>query len=168
MVEFHHPEDSRDMGPVAIAREVHKRVMEGGDHDISASLATVKIRDNQFGGMQMKIRFHERLMTGDFVFKGSSQGRSGDDSVMGQMADMQGTKHSMLMEFTDDIGRLSEILKLAYDLNDWEFAELEAASIGGMGGLTDYEFVFETGTTKDEFSRDAIDRAVDSMNRRVL
>jgi hypothetical protein len=156
MVDYHYPEDDRNIGPLVLARRVHKYVMEGGDHNISTQIGTVKIRDNQFGGFQFEIGFHESQAQGTFEFN------AGVDSGS-QIGMKAGTKTTPIQELAPRIGKVAVLMQKVYDANPWEFGELAAASIGGTGQLTDYEFTYETGTTGGSFSRDAMDNAISSM-----
>lgn len=158
MVEYVHLSsefEERNVGPVVVARKVHERIMEGGDSRVVAELADITINDNQFGGFQLKLGFHQRQVDGVFKFDPNVAEREpiGDTT----------SKASTVQELDDEIGLLASLIEEAYGANPWEFASLEAASIGGTGALTDYEFKYETSTSDGRVEKDSMDKAIEKI-----
>jgi len=145
-------EANRVAGPVTIAREVHDVVQSGESEEVSARLASVKVEHNQFGGVQFEIQFHQKQVQSEFTFNAMVAERDpiGDAT----------SKATNIQELSEDIGTLANIIKMAYDTNPWEFAELNAASISGSGALTDYGFVYETGAIEDSYTDEDLERAI--------
>jgi len=150
-------EDDRKLGVVAVARQVYRAVQEAKKEEetvsVSTEMATVRVENNKFGGYQIELNFHESMLTSKFEFFSTG---------------------SRLQEFTDEIGKLAEILEETLDLTQFEFAELEAASIGGLGELTDFEFKYETGTPNNPPEKRTFDerlsevtRSMESVNNRA-
>jgi hypothetical protein len=164
MVDFISVDDTdsgRDVGPMAFARRVYKAARQmkedGEDKTLSGMLATVKLENNQFGGFSISIGFHEKRMESDFRFSGSKPMNIDPQNQVANTA-------TPIEELTGDVGMLAKILEETMDLNPWEFAELEAASIGGTGGLTDFEFKYESGSIDGPPSKSEFNNRLERIN----
>lgn len=154
--------DGREPGPVLMARRAHELIQEGGDHYLSAKLASIEIEDNQFGGFQIKLMFHENEMEMPFVFRGArAKLNQFPEEMKDKVQILYNKPASHPKDLSKDIGTIADILEIAYDMPEFEFAKLDAASIGGMGQLTDYEFTYETGSNSDKLAVGDIDEAIE-------
>lgn len=155
MVDIIFPGDDRPAGPILIAREVQDIVEENRDAEIVGDLASVQVEHNQFGGFQFEIAIHQSNVNSVFEFNAMTAERQPIGDVTSKATDIE--------ELNDDIATLANVMEIAYDTNEWEFAELEAQSIGGTGGLTDYVFTYQTGTNKDNFTNRDLEDAIEQV-----
>lgn len=157
MVRFIHlgEDDDRQRGPVAIARralEEAKKLSDSETVEVVGDVAQVRIEKNQFGGFQLRLHIHQSAVENEFCF----DARAARREPIGNTT----AKHTDVQELGADIRVVANIVKDAMDANPWELSTLDAASIGGTGALTDYEFKFETGTLKGSITDIDIEDAI--------
>lgn len=143
MVEF---DDNRERGPIPLAREAYELIRSGEDGTVRNMTTSVKVESHSSGGFVVELGFHEEELENPFYFRGAkAKFNQFPPEVQDRLFLLFNKPASHPRELGEDIGTIADILEIAFDLPEFEFVELQAASIGGMGELTDYEFKYETG-----------------------
>lgn len=148
----------RRLGPVAFVRKIVESMRENESGSISElGLGGFKWeRPGDTGSFNVEYGFNEVSAENKFVFEPAENVEIG-----GQIR--QGTP---VEEIGGDAGRIGMLLDIALDPN-FEFAEMDAASIGFGGHLTDYELTYEGFVISDRPGRVNMKEVVDELNRRT-
>lgn len=136
---------NEDLDPKSFVRKFERAIKNGQEEGrISGSgLGTLEWESLGLGMIRIEYGFHESSVDNVFEFR-PMIGASGATTD-------QGTE---LPKLGGDAGKVGKIMKQNYNV-DWEFAELEAASMAEA--LTDYEFEYEGSTYTDTIVSNNLD-----------
>lgn len=129
-------ETDRPHEPLAMARVIHEKLMEDDpDRVIFREEGIGAVEVEKMGANLYKVEFgvHESNVENKFEFMPARDAAQGGTTLQGTPLEEMGGK----------AGELASILKEAMDTLPFEFAELDAASMGHEN-LTSYEFEYET------------------------
>lgn len=143
--------------PLVLAREFKQEVLEGNEDGRVSELEVGSISWKSLldtSDYRLELGLHETAVNNTFKFRPEGPREPKPIGV----ANPQATDASSL---GGKGGELAAIFREAFDVR-WDFAELEAASIGGEH-LTDYEFTYEGFTAEQKIINSNIDEAVQKI-----
>lgn len=129
-------ETDRPYEPLAMARVIHEKLMEDDPDRVifrEEQIGSVEVEKIGADFYKLKFGLHESNVENEFEFMPARDAREGGTTLQGTPLEQMGGK----------AGELASILKDALDTLPFEFAELDAASMGHEN-LTSYEFEYET------------------------
>lgn len=135
-------ETDRPHEPLAMARLIQDTLVEEDHNEVKFreyGIGTVEVENFGGGVYSAKFHAHESRLENEFSFQPIPDAEIGGSTLQGTPLEEMGGKP----------GELAKMLKNAFDSMPWEFAELEAASLG-HSNFTSYEFTYETSFDRRE------------------
>lgn len=137
----------RDVGAREFAKLTLYKILEGDADEFEISergLGRIKARNLGAGGMwSLKYGVHEKNLENKFEFRPLGVQPTGGNTIQGTELDKMGGEPAAVAQHMIDHA----------DVLPWEFAKLDAASMGHMN-LTDYEFEYESSLQEGDIDRD--------------
>jgi len=140
-------EEERSLGPVAFVRKFQERAVANPDGGRVSEMGLGTISWENFGaGMKVEYGFNESSVENTFSFQPIGAREGGGERPQGTTAS----------ELGGQVGKVASIIDSAFLDDQFEFAELDAASVG-FGYLTSYEFGYEGTTSLNRLENEQID-----------
>lgn len=139
--------------PLAFVRRITEDILESDPDEKryrTDTIGSITVKKLMGPIWSIEFLFHERNIDNQFKF-----------TPMGTMPEGGNTRQgSNLPDLGGNVGETARLIEEGFDILPFEFAELDAASLGHTH-LTDYEFKYETAIGKSELEQGDLDSVIE-------